>query len=171
MDLLSFIKRRWLSLAAMTGLCFLLVAGYLYIQNKKKIISRFKSYSIINEQNLKNKAEVIPRVKRIAILNDRSFSFGSFVIPIKQKDNFSYISLSIDFKIPNKELEMEIIRKKDQLRGMIYDILKKEINSSEEFPLLNEALENIKGNIIRRVNEIVVNGKVNEAYLRGILAV
>ena len=171
MDLLSLIKRRWLSLAAMTGLCFLLVPGYHYIQNKKKIISRFKSYSIVNQQNLKHKAAGIPRVKRIAILNDRSFNFGSFVIPIKQKNNFSYISLSIDFKIPNKELEMEIIRKKDQLRGMIYDILIKDINDSEEFPPLNETLENIKGNIIRRVNEIVVNGKVTEAYLRGILAV
>ena len=120
---------------------------------------------------MNNKAEALPRIKRIAILNDRSFDFGSFVIPIEQRDNFSYISLSIDFKISNKELKAEILRKKNLLRGMIYDILIKEINNSKEFPLVNETLENIKENIIKSVNEAVVNGKVNEAYLRGFLAV
>ena len=171
MPLLNFTKRRWLSLAALTGLCLLLLSGYIYNQNKKRIVSRSKSYTIEKEHNFKDATGIIPRVKRISILNDRSFNFGSFVIPVRQKDNFSYISLSIDFKIKNKELEMEIIRKKERLRGVIYDILIKEINNSEEFPLSDEAIKSVKGNIIRTVNEVVVNGKVTEAYLRGLLAV
>ena len=95
MDLLTFIRKKWLSLATVTVLCVLLVPGYIATQNKKKRISRAKSYPIASKKNMNNKAEALPRIKRIAILNDRSFDFGSFVIPIEQRDNFSYISLKV----------------------------------------------------------------------------
>lgn len=150
MDLLNFKKRKLLFVFVMVELCLLLGLGYLFFQNKE---------------------DAIPQVTRVLIRNDRSFNFGSFVIPIQQNNNFSYISLSIDFKMPNKELEIEMIRKKDQIRGIIYDILIKEINKSEELSILKESFDKIKGFIIQRINEVVTNGKINEVYLRDFLAV
>lgn len=150
MALLNLKKKKLLSIFVIVELCLLLVFGYHFFQNKKG---------------------VTPRVKRVLISNDRSFNFGSFVIPVKEHNNFSYISLSIGFKMPNKELEIEMIRKRDQIRGLIYDILIEEVNQSEALPMPMATFDNIKEFIIQRTNEVVTSGKINEAYLKDFLAV
>lgn len=150
MALLNLKKRKLLFVFVVVEFCLLLGLGYHFFQNKE---------------------DVTPQVKRVLIANDRSFNFGSFIIPIQHHNHFLYISLSIDFKMPNKELEIEMMRKKGQIRGIIYDILIKEINNSEELPMPKERFDKIKGFIILRTNEVVTNGRINEAYLRDFLAV
>lgn len=135
-----------LSLFFVFGLCLLAGMGYFYKQER---------------------GELIPRVKRFTILYDKSLKFGLFVIPIKEHDNFSFISLSIDFEMPNKEIEGEVIKNKDQLRGIIYDMLTKEINKKKELP----SLPGLKESIIKEVNKALNAGKVNTVYVREFLAV
>lgn len=143
-----------LSLFIAIGLCLLMGIGYLYLKGK--------IFNIIVDQKGK-----IPELDRLAIPKDQLLIFPSFVIPFRENKRFSYISLSIYFNLPNKELMREMIEKKGELRGIIYDILRQEINKLKEVP----SLEELKGFIIRGVNTALSAGKVNEVYITKFLAV
>jgi flagellar basal body-associated protein FliL len=142
------------SLFIAIGLCLLMGIGYLYLKGK--------IFNIIVDQKGK-----IPELDRLAIPKDQLLIFPSFVIPFRENKRFSYISLSIYFNLPNKELMREMIEKKGELRGIIYDILRMEINKLKEVP----SLEELKGFIIREVNTALSAGKVNEVYITKFLAV
>jgi len=144
-------KKR-LSLFIALGLCLLIGIGYLYLKEKV--------FDILQK-------EETTQLNGLKIPEDQLLLFHSFVIPLKEKKGLTYISLSISFNVPNKELRREIIAKKEQLRGSMYDILRKEINRIEEIP----PLEKIKGFLSKRVNMALSAGKVNEIYITKFLAV
>ena len=112
-------KKR-VSLCIALGLCLLIGIGYLCLKQKV--------FDILQE-------EETTQLHRLKIPKDQLLLFHSFVIPLKEKKGFTYISLSISFNVPNKELKREIIAKKEQLRGIMYDILREEINKIEEIRL------------------------------------
>ena len=140
-------KRR-LPLYFVAGLCLMALAGYIYLQNE-------------------NETKKAPRVYRSAITNDQSIIFELFVIPFKEYQKFTYASLSISFELPNKELMEEMKENKEQLRGIIYDILREEINKIKEFP----SLEQIKECIKKGVNGVLSEGEVNEVIITDFLVV
>jgi len=144
-------KKR-LSLCIALGLCLLIGIGYFYLKEK--------AFDIPQE-------EKTTQLHGLKIPKDQLLLFPSFVIPLKEKKGFTYMSLSISFNVPNKELRQEIIAKKEQLRGIMYDILREEINKTKEIP----PLEKIKGFLTRRVNMALSAGKVNEIYITNFLAV
>ncbi|MEE8432913.1 MAG: hypothetical protein V3S16_16825, partial [Candidatus Desulfatibia sp.] len=102
-------SKRKLFIAAAIGLCLLTGAGYLSLQNKK---------------------EKVPQVKKLPVMAGRSLVFDSFVIPFREHDKFAYLSLDISFRLMDKELAEEMTAKRDQLRGIIYDLLREEINKT-----------------------------------------
>ena len=144
-----------LSLFIAIGLCLLTGIGYLYLKGRVSNITV-------------DKGGKIPQFDRLGIPKDQLLIFPSFVIPlIKENRKFTYISLSIYFNLPNKEIMGEMIEKKGELRGIIYDILREEINKTEEVPSMPE----LKGFIVRGVNAALSAGKVNEIYITKYLAV
>ncbi|MCK4467112.1 MAG: flagellar basal body-associated FliL family protein [Desulfobacterales bacterium] len=104
---------------------------------------------------------------RFAIPKDQLLVFRSFVIPFKQSKKFTYISLTIAFKLPDKKLREQMIQEKNRLRGIIYDMLAEEINGLKHAP----SLEKLKKCIIRAVNGALSTGRINEAYITDLLAV
>ena len=134
----------WLFIAI--GLLLLSGVGYLYLKGDK--------FSVTSTE-------------KFAIPKDQLVVFHSFVIPFKQSEIFTYVSLSIAFNLPNKELRDEMIREKNRLRGIIYDMLTKEINGLNGVP----SLVKFKECIIRAVNGALSVGRVNEAYITDLLAV
>jgi len=144
-------KKR-VSLCIALGLCLLIGIGYFYLKEK--------AFDIPQE-------EETTQLHGLKIPKDQLLLFPSFVIPLKEKKGFTYMSLSISFNVPNKELRQEIIAKKEQLRGIMYDMLREEINKTKEIP----PLEKIKGFLTRRVNMALSAGKVNEIYITNFLAV
>jgi len=144
--------KKKVSLCIALGLCLLIGIGYLYLKEKEFDIPQ-------EEKTSQSHILKIPK--------DQLLLFPSFVIPLKERKRFTYISLSISLNVPNKELRQEIIAKKEQLRGIMYDILREEINRIEEIP----PLEKIKEFLTRRVNMALSAGKVNEVYITKFLAV
>ena len=53
----------------------------------------------------------IPQLKWFPIENSKSIKFESFIIPFREHGKFTYISLSISFELPNKELMDEMLEK------------------------------------------------------------
>jgi len=144
-----------LSLFIAIGLCLLTGIGYLYLKGRVSNITV-------------DKGGKISQFARLGIPKDQLLIFPSFVIPlIKENRKFTYISLSIYFKLTNKEIMGEMIEKKGELRGIIYDILREEINKAKEIPPLKE----LKKFVIRGLNTALSTGKVSEVYITKFLLV
>jgi flagellar basal body-associated protein FliL len=141
-------KRTWF-LFFVTGICLLAGGSYYFSQHK-------------------NGKEIIFRDNIFPIPHDKSFIFESFILPIQKKQGYTYISLNLLLELSNMELKREIIEKKDQLRGIIYDILEQGIHRVEEDA---DSLEKLKALIIRRVNTVLTSGEVREAIITNFLLV
>jgi flagellar basal body-associated protein FliL len=149
-----FRGKRKLSLFIATSLVFLSGIGYQFIKEK---ISSVTS----------NQREESKQTTNFTIPKDQVLLFDSFVIPFKQSDKFSYISLNIAFNLPNNDLKIEMIKEKCRLRGIIYDMLSEEINGLNEIP----SSEKLKNCIIKAVNGVLSMGKINIAYITDLIAV
>ena len=106
-------------------------------------------------------SSVMHRVKRFPVQSDRSIKFDSFIIPFEEHNRFTYISLSISFDLPNKDLKDEIDKKNTLIRGIIYKTLNKNIKILTTV----SSLEKLKRLIIHKVNGVLAGGKINEAII------
>jgi len=141
--------RVWLFIAI--GLSLLSGVGYFYMKEEMPLVT----------SNQKEGPE------RFAITKDQLLVFKSFVIPFKQSRKFTYLSLTVVFNLRDKKLTGEMIQEKNRLRGIIYDMLKEEINGLKYVP----SLEKLKKCIIREVNGALSMGRIKEAYITDLLAV
>ena len=146
--------KSWLLLCSALGLCILVGIGYLFLKRER--------LTVTSNQNNGN-----PQYNRLAIPQDRLLVFHSFVIPFHENKGFTYISFSISFNVPNKELKREMIGKKSHLRGVIYDTVTQEINRIKEVP----SLEVLKEVILRGLNTVLSNRRVDEVYITKFMAV
>ena len=136
------------------GLCVLIGIGYLHLKEEKS--------KGLPKQN----SEPVP-LARISDPEERVLLFDSFIIPIPENREFTYISLSISFKLPNKEIKTLMTEKKKELRGIIYDILTEEISKRKQVP----PLESLKKLIIGGVNSALSTGEVHKVYVTKFLAI
>ena len=145
-------KILWPSLAI--GLSLLIGIGVFFIKGKKS-------------ETLPDQKEKIPPHVELNDTKGQLLILEPFIIPFEENKKFTYISLSISFNLPNKDIKKEIIEKKDRLRGIIYDILRKEINKIKEVP----SLEKLKEPITRGTNRVLSVGKIGRVYITKFLAV
>ena len=112
---------------------------------------------------LKNRQENvwIPQLKWFLIQNSQSIKFEPFIIPFREHGKFTYISLSISFELPNKELMGEMIEKNNWIRGVIYNILSENIYVLENV----SSLMKLKKFIINNVNDVLTSGRVDKAII------
>jgi hypothetical protein len=115
---------------------------------------------LISTTNLKL-GSVIPQAKLFPIQNNGLVSFNSFIIPFEEQGKFTYITLSISFEMPNKELMDEMIEKNTRIRGILYSILDKNINILKNI----SSLEKLKELIAHSVNSVLTAGKVHEPII------
>jgi flagellar basal body-associated protein FliL len=112
---------------------------------------------------LKNRSDHawIPQLKWFSIQNSKSIKFEPFIIPFREHGKFTYISLSISFELPNKELMDEMIEKNNWIRGIIYNSLCENIYVLENVA----SLMKLKKFIVNNVNNILTAGKVDNAII------
>jgi flagellar basal body-associated protein FliL len=146
--------KRWLLAWSAAGLCIVVGIGYLVLKRGRLPVTP-------------NQNEGNPQYIRLAIPEDRLLVFHSFVIPLHENKDFAYISFSISFNVPNKEIKREMQGEKSHLRGIIYDTVTQEITRRKEVP----SLEALKEVILSGVNTVLSSGKVDEAYITKFIAV
>jgi flagellar basal body-associated protein FliL len=130
------------------GICLLVGGSYYIFQHK-------------NLEKISSQSNIFP------IPHDKSIIFESFILPIQNKQGYTYISLNLLLELSNIELKGEIVEKKEQLRGIIYDILEQEIHRVEDA----DALEKLKTLIIKRANTVLTSGEVREAFITNFMLV
>jgi len=144
----KFRVKKTLFLFLVAGVCVLAGGSYYSFQHK-------------NGKEINSRSNIFP------IPHDKSIIFESFILPIQNKQGYTYISLNLLLELSNIKLKGEIIEKKDQLRGIIYDILEQEIHRVEDA----DALDKLKTLIIKRTNTVLTSGEVREAFITNFLLV
>jgi flagellar basal body-associated protein FliL len=144
----KFRVKRTLFLFLVAGVCLLGGGSYYFLQHK-------------------NGKEIISRSNIFPIPHDKSFIFESFILPIQKKQGYTYISLNLLFELSNIKSKGEIVEKKEQLRGIIYDILEQEIHRVEDA----DELEKLKTLIIKRTNTVLTSGEVREVFITDFMLV
>ena len=134
--------KKTLFMAFVIGIGLLAMGSYYFSQNKKG-------------QEKKNRVNIFP------IPYDQSYIFEPFIIPFQEKKGYTYISLTLSFELSNMELKKEIIENKEQLRGMIYELLGQGIQTVEDA----RSLEKVKKLILDRANAVLTSGEVYEAII------
>ena len=146
-------RKKGIALCIALGLCCVIGGGYLYL---KQVRSHGSSYQ----------KEEMKTVGRVPGTKDQLLPLHPFIVPFKENNKFTYLFLSIVFQFPNKQVEREILDLKDQLRGIIYDIVREEIQETKEGP----SLEKLKFSVIEGVNGVLSSGKVDGVYITKFLA-
>jgi flagellar basal body-associated protein FliL len=104
---------------------------------------------------------LLSQLKWFPVQNSKSIKFEPFIIPFREHGRFTYISLSISFELPNKELKDEMIEKNNWIRGIIYNILSENIYVLENV----SSLMKLKKFIVNNVNNVLTAGKVDNAII------
>jgi flagellar basal body-associated protein FliL len=146
-------KRKAILLFVWGSVVFVAFLSYPFVKSRR-------INPLISTKNLKS-GSVMSQVKRFPIQNNRLLSFQSFIIPFEERGKFTYITLSISFELPNKELMDEMIEKNTRIRGIIYSILDKNINILKNI----SSLEKLKELIAHHVNSVLTAGKVHEPII------
>jgi len=157
--------KKLLWLLIVIGLFSLSAAGGVFLVKEKKIVLN------INE-NIKQKLSAAnysqkPEPSQTVIEKEETLEFKSFVIPFKQSGKFTYISLSIIFKLPDKKAKRKMVLEKTRVRAVIYDIVKEKINISEE----KSSPQLLKAFIIKAVQDTLPAGRINDIEIKDFHAV
>jgi flagellar basal body-associated protein FliL len=146
-----------LFIVILTGISLGLFFGYFHLK-----------YSLLGSKGPDNKKkESVPEKRHFPILKEETITFDSFIVPFRENKRFTYISLSIVFSLPNKEISREMSRKRDYIRGILYDMFTEEINRANNIP----PIDHLKESIIRTVNRVLSTGVVKEVFITQFLAV
>ena len=143
-----------LTILIAVGLLLLLGIGFIHYKYDFLGINKEKSDLILE-------SEILPAQKREMI------KFDSFIVPFKENGRFTYLSLSFIFSLPNKEIRDEMSRKRDRIRGNLYEMFIEEVNSASRIP----GIDHLKKSIITTVNRVVSAGVVEEVFVTQFLAV
>jgi len=103
----------------------------------------------------------IQQLKWFRVQNCKSIKLEPFIIPSREHGKFTYISLSISFELPNKELMDEMMEKNNWVRAIIYNILSDNIYALENV----SSLMKLKQFIINGVNNVLTAGKVDNLII------
>lgn len=153
------------------ALSLLLVAGGIYLK-WASIGSFLKIY--VQHDKFSNPSKVLCRIDQKEQDYDtingekdfsydkkkRIFSFKYFIIPLKKQEE-AYVSMDISFSVYDNQSRQIIIDKRNWIRALIYDIVRKEINVNKAIPLLKNMKIIIGDGIIGGLPEI----KIDRVYI------
>ncbi len=136
------------------GVSLFLGIGYIYVKPNNLKLNNEKSDLVSGKDNYYAK-------------KGESVTFDPFIVPFKNNTRFTYISLSIVISLPNNEVRNEMTRKRDRIRGILYDMFIEEVNRENKIP----PIDHLKKSIIRTVNRVLSVGVVKEVFVTQFLAV
>lgn len=164
-----FEDKKKLILYGAAGLCFFLATGTIYLK-KGHIKGFFNAQTISNHDKFTNPNKVTIKInqreddnKKVTFQGYTSedqknqlLSFNSFIVPLKKQEK-TYISLNISFDIHDKKLRQMLIERGSWIRGLIYDILREEVNVNKEIPLLESMIIVIVEGISAALPDITID--------------
>lgn len=125
------------------------------------------SYFALQQMGFLHKKDMPLRDERTEIQGPDRVTFDSFIIPFERDSGFAYLCLSISCELPNKEIKEEMEGKREWLRGVIYDSIRRHMMSATPSP----SPEDLKALIKEDLRGILAPQELMEVYIIHFLAV
>lgn len=129
-------------------------------------IAGFAAYSLMREK---------PQVKETPALQEEAsaeaekgtFAFEPFIAPFGPNDDYTYMKVNLSFGVTDEKLRDEMSEKRNLLRKTIYEVLLAAIKEAKTVP----APGDIKKEIGREINSVLVSGKIERIFITEYTAV
>lgn len=174
-----FKSKKKLVLYGVAGLCLFLSTGTIYLKwggingsLDKKTVDHHDKFNNSNKVKIHiNQSEGDNKKMNVQgntpeDQKNQLLSFNSFIIPLKEQKK-TYISINISFDVHDKTLRQMMTEKSSWIRGLIYDILREEVNVNKEIPLL----ESLKIAIVEGIIAALPDIKIDKVYITQFLAI
>lgn len=102
---------------------------------------------------------------QVAIVSSKTYCLDEMLLNLADEDGKRYIKLTIYIGYENKKLAPEFEEKKHILRDAVGSILRSK--KSKDFSV--KGSEEIKQEILNKINPLFTNGKADNIYFSGIL--
>ena len=100
-------------------------------------------------------------------VREKPVHLAAFIIPFTEGGTFSYIHIGVSFGVDGDDIRQELNRKKNILRGKIYDQLRAETVQNDRIP----SLEYLKKKILNVVRDTMGQGETDKIYITHFLIV
>jgi flagellar basal body-associated protein FliL len=100
------------------------------------------------------------------IQGDPVVHFDPFLIPLGERSKYTLISLSFSLELPNVELGTRVEQRMTELRGFIYDTLRKDFAHAEGIP----PVQAVKEGVNRAMHQVLPGLPVKDIYISRFLA-
>lgn len=99
------------------------------------------------------------------VVSSRTYNLGEFLVNLADEDGKRYIKVTIYTGYENKKLDKEFDEKKPIIRDAVNSVLR----SKQTKDFTSKGTEDIKTQILNRINPILTSGKVDNIYFYDIL--
>lgn len=127
----------------------------------------FAGYYIIFGKNSKSSVQVtqLPAAAAGTVVSSRTYNLGESVLNLADDTSTKYIKVTIYVGYENKKLDTEFDAKKAQIRDTVNSVLR--AKKAKDFT--PKGTEDIKKEILDRINPMLTSGRADNLYFYDIL--
>lgn len=143
-------------------------AGYYFLfaknANQKSNIQSTQ-VPVVNQTTVSNNTAVNQQGTMMAVISSRTYNLDEFLVNLADEDGKRYIKVKIYVGYENKKMDKEFEEKKAQIRDAVNSVLR----SKKAKDFTQKGTEDIKVEILNRINPMMTTGRANSIYFYDIL--
>lgn len=114
--------------------------------------------------NNTEKTTVTATAKQIRLADEKTLGLDEFVVNLADAGRYLKVKIFLGYET-NKKLEEEFTTKTPQIRDIVLEVLRSK--TSKNFD--NKGIDNLKKELIDKINEILINGQLTNIYINDLL--
>lgn len=99
------------------------------------------------------------------VVSAKTFGLDEFLVNLADEDGKRYLKVKVFLGYDNKKLDTELEEKKPILRDAVISVLR----SKKSTDITSKGIDNIKMEIIQRINATLEKGQLNNVYFNDLL--
>jgi flagellar basal body-associated protein FliL len=94
-------------------------------------------------------------------------SMEAFLIPFREKGNYTCLTLNLSFEWSDKNVEKELGPRIGEIRALIYEALMNKLKETDEIP----AAESVKESVLSAISKVTQLSRIRDVYITRFLAI
>lgn len=131
----------------------------------KKVIPQQMVAQQVQGQQVQGQQAAQPASYLQQVVSEKTFGLDEFLVNLADEDGKRYLKVKISLGYDGKKLDTELEEKKPILRDAIISVLR----TKKAADISSKGLDNIKMEIIQRINIALTKGQLNNLYFNDLL--
>jgi flagellar basal body-associated protein FliL len=94
-------------------------------------------------------------------------SMEAFLIPFREKGNYTCLTLNLSFEWSDKNVEKELGPRIGEIRALIYEALMNKLKETDEIP----SAESVKESVLSAISRVTQLSRIRDVYITRFLAI